>query len=98
MADTLGALHRLDPRRIGLANFGGGKSKSDKSNATYSKRQLERWAGQYALSLTQVNGDMKPEPAMVALIEWLRFNCPLNEPDGRLVHGDYRLDNLVSLF
>ena len=102
MADTLGALHRLDPKRIGLANFGGGKSKvaSDKSNTntTYSKRQLERWAGQYALSLTQVNGEMKPEPLMVALIEWLRFNCPLNEPDGRLVHGDYRLDNLVSLF
>ena len=100
MADTLGALHRLDPNRIGLSNFGGGKSKvaSDKSNATYSKRQLERWAGQYALSLTQVNGDMKPEPAMVALIEWLRFNCPLNEPDGRLVHGDYRLDNLVRSF
>ena len=100
MADTLGALHRLDPNRIGLSNFGGGKSKvaSDKSNATYSKRQLERWAGQYALSLTQVNGEMKPEPLMVALIEWLRFNCPLNEPDGRLVHGDYRLDNLVRSF
>ena len=106
MADTLGALHKIDPERIGLGSFGsGGKSLNPKSGrgsspgsgpgsggASWSERQLERWARQYSLSLV---GDADPEPVVTALIEWLRANRPVAEPGGRLVHGDFRLDNIV---
>ena len=81
MAAVLGAIHRVDPREVGLGGYG----KPD----DYSKRQLERWARQYRASVTT------PEAPVVALIEWLRANVPADEPSGRLVHGDYRLDNLV---
>ena len=107
MADTLGALHRIDPGRIGLGpSFGsGGHSGNPNPNpksgrgsspgsggASWSERQLERWARQYSLSLV---GDADPEPAVTALVDWLRANRPVAEPGGRLVHGDFRLDNIV---
>ena len=104
MADTLGALHKIDPERIGLGSFGsGGKSLGSRrgsspgsgpgsGGASWSERQLERWARQYSLSLV---GDADPEPVVTALIEWLRANRPVAEPGGRLVHGDFRLDNIV---
>ena len=81
MADTLGALHRVDPREAGLDGFG-------KAEA-YSRRQVERWARQYRESVGV------PEPFMTDLIEWLRAHVPESEPSGRIVHGDFRLDNLV---
>ena len=104
MADTLGALHKIDPELIGLGSFGsGGKSLSSgrgsspgsgpgSGGASWSERQLERWARQYSLSLV---GDADPEPVVTALIEWLRANRPVAEPGGKLVHGDFRLDNIV---
>ena len=81
MADTLGALHRVDPKEAGLEGFG----KPD----AYSRRQVERWARQYRESV------VTPEPFMTELIEWLRAHVPPSEPSGRIVHGDFRLDNLV---
>jgi acyl-CoA dehydrogenase len=81
MADTLGALHRVDPKKAGLEGFG----KPD----NYSRRQVERWARQYRESVAT------PEPFMTELIEWLRAHVPASEPSGRIVHGDFRLDNLV---
>ena len=81
MAATLGALHRVDPAAVGLSRFG----RPDE----YSRRQLERWARQYRDCVSV------PEPPVVALIDWLRANVPPSEPSGALVHGDFRLDNLV---
>jgi acyl-CoA dehydrogenase len=81
MAAVLGAIHRVDPVSVGLGGYG----KPD----DYSRRQLERWARQYRASVTTL------EAPVVALIEWLRANVPADEPSGRLVHGDFRLDNLV---
>ena len=81
MADTLGALHRVDPKKAGLEGFG----KPD----NYSRRQVERWARQYRESVAT------PEPFMTELIEWLRAHVPASEQSGRIVHGDFRLDNLV---
>jgi alkylation response protein AidB-like acyl-CoA dehydrogenase/aminoglycoside phosphotransferase (APT) family kinase protein len=81
MAAVLGAIHRVDPAAVGLAGYG----KPD----NYSHRQLERWARQYHASVTT------PEAPVVALIQWLRAHVPAEEPSGRLVHGDFRLDNLV---
>lgn len=81
MAKILGVLHRVDPQSIGLSSFG-------KPN-DYSRRQVTRWTRQY------YNSVRTPEPFMESLIRWLEVNVPATEPSGRIVHGDYRLDNLV---
>jgi aminoglycoside phosphotransferase (APT) family kinase protein len=80
MNDTLARLHSFDPARIGLADFGRGEN--------YVARQVERWSKQYRASETE-----KIEP-MERLIEWLPAHIPPAGPL-RLVHGDYRLDNLI---
>jgi aminoglycoside phosphotransferase (APT) family kinase protein len=81
MASTLAGLHSLDPTAIGLGDYGrpGG----------YFGRQLERWAGQYhADEAAGRSADMD------AVCDWLRAHVP---PDAStcLVHGDYRIDNIV---
>ena len=80
MNATIARLHTLDPATIGLADFGKGEN--------YVARQVERWSKQYRASETE-----KIE-AMERLIEWLPKNIPAGGPV-RLVHGDYRLDNLI---
>jgi aminoglycoside phosphotransferase (APT) family kinase protein len=81
MNGALVALHRVDPAAVGLADYG--------KPGSYFERQIARWTGQYRASETH------PIPAMDALIAWLEGNTP--EDDGRvsLVHGDYRLDNMI---
>jgi aminoglycoside phosphotransferase (APT) family kinase protein len=80
MNATIARLHGLDPAKIGLGDFGKGEN--------YVARQVDRWSKQYRASETE-----KIEP-MERLIDWLPENIP---PSGaaRLVHGDYRLDNLI---
>ena len=80
MNATIARLHTFDPAQIGLADFGRGEN--------YVQRQVERWSKQYRASETEKIG------AMERLIEWLPSHVP---PSGtaRVVHGDYRLDNLI---
>jgi aminoglycoside phosphotransferase (APT) family kinase protein len=80
MNDTIARLHTFDPAQIGLGDFGRGEN--------YVARQVERWSKQYRASETE------KIDAMERLIEWLPKHIP---PGGatRLVHGDYRLDNLI---
>lgn len=78
--DTLARLHRLDHEALGLADYG--------KPGNYFARQIERWTGQYRASETQ------PIPAMDRLIEWLPRTVPPQERTS-IVHGDYRLDNLI---
>jgi aminoglycoside phosphotransferase (APT) family kinase protein len=80
MNATIALLHALDPARIGLGDFGKGEN--------YVARQIERWSKQYRASET------KRVDAMERLIDWLPKNIPAGGPV-RLVHGDYRLDNLI---
>jgi aminoglycoside phosphotransferase (APT) family kinase protein len=80
MNATIARLHAFDPARIGLADFGKGEN--------YVARQVERWSKQYRASETE-----KIE-AMEKLIDWLPRHIPPAGP-ARLVHGDYRLDNLI---
>ena len=80
MNATIAQLHGLDPATIGLGDFGKGEN--------YVTRQVERWSKQYRASETE-----KIE-AMERLIEWLPKHIPAAGPV-RLVHGDYRLDNLI---
>jgi aminoglycoside phosphotransferase (APT) family kinase protein len=80
MNATLARLHSFDPAALGLADFGRGEN--------YVGRQIERWSKQYRASETD-----KIEP-MERLITWLPGHLPPPAPV-RLVHGDYRLDNII---
>jgi aminoglycoside phosphotransferase (APT) family kinase protein len=80
MNAALARLHAFDPAAIGLSDFGRGEN--------YVGRQVERWSKQYRASETQ-----KIE-AMESLIAWLPAHLPPPAPV-RLVHGDYRLDNII---
>jgi aminoglycoside phosphotransferase (APT) family kinase protein len=80
MNETIARLHSFEPARIGLADFGKGEN--------YVARQVERWSKQYRASETETIEDME------RLIAWLPQHIPPAGP-ARLVHGDYRLDNLI---
>jgi aminoglycoside phosphotransferase (APT) family kinase protein len=73
-------LHNTDWRAIGLTGFG--------KEGDYVARQVHRWTKQYKMSETEHIEDMEK------LIDWLPKNLPKNE-DVTIVHGDYRLDNMV---
>src|SRR5262245_11177622 len=77
---TLARLHSFDPAALGLADFGRGEN--------YVARQVERWSKQYRASETERIDDME------RLIAWLPSHLPPPAPV-RLVHGDFRLDNVI---
>lgn len=81
MAETLAKLHALDPAEIGLQDFG--------RAGDYFERQIARWSRQWAESPTDTI------PALDDVADWLPRHVP--PPDGRLslVHGDFRLGNLM---
>ena len=84
MVRVQAALHRLDPVALGLADYG--------RPGNYFERQIARWSKQYQASVTQ------PIPEMDRLIEWLPTHIPPLARDASrvsIVHGDYRLDNLI---
>ncbi|WP_372013557.1 phosphotransferase [Tistrella mobilis] len=80
MNDAIARIHALDPDAIGLGDHG--------RRGNYVERQIARWTRQYRASETVAN------PAMERLIQWLPEHVPA-EDDTRLVHGDYRLDNVI---
>ena len=80
MNRVLATLHRLDWRALGLADFG--------KPGDYLARQIGRWSKQYRASETT------PVPDMDRLIAWLPTRIPADDGTA-LVHGDFRLDNLV---
>ena len=80
MNTVIAALHSVDYVKLGLAEFG--------RPGNYMARQVARWSRQYQASETET------QPAMDRLIEWLPRHLP-REGEPRIVHGDYRIDNLV---
>jgi aminoglycoside phosphotransferase (APT) family kinase protein len=80
MNGTIARLHAFDPVKISLGDFGRGEN--------YVARQVQRWSKQYHASETE------KIDAMERLIDWLPKHIPAGGPV-RLVHGDYRLDNLI---
>lgn len=80
MIDALAALHNIDVEAAGLAEFG--------KPGNYFGRQVERWTKQYRLSETEVM------PQMERLIAWLPKTLPVQERVS-VVHGDYRIDNMI---
>jgi aminoglycoside phosphotransferase (APT) family kinase protein len=78
--DVIARLHRVDYEALGLGDFG--------RPGNYVRRQIERWTKQYRSSETETI------EAMNRLIEWLPAHVPEDE-ETRIVHGDYRLDNVI---
>ncbi|HRB09883.1 MAG TPA: phosphotransferase [Ottowia sp.] len=84
MNRVIAALHKVDYAARGLAGYG--------KPGNYFERQIGRWSKQYQASVTQ------PIPEMDRLIEWLPAHIPASARDEGLtsiVHGDYRLDNVI---
>jgi aminoglycoside phosphotransferase (APT) family kinase protein len=80
LIDVLVRLHRLDPEHVGLGDLG--------RPAGYLERQLRRWARQLEASHSR---DL---PELTRLAERLREQLPVSQANA-IVHGDYRLDNVV---
>jgi aminoglycoside phosphotransferase (APT) family kinase protein len=80
MNATLARLHAYEPATIGLSDYGKGEN--------YVARQVGRWSKQYRASETEKIDEME------RLMEWLPAHLPPAGPV-RLVHGDYRLDNMI---
>jgi len=83
MNRVISELHSLDPKAAGLESFGKGTD--------YFERQIKRWSEQYQSSITQ------DVPEMTLLMEKLPRCIPSSAqaPTVALVHGDFRLDNLI---
>jgi aminoglycoside phosphotransferase (APT) family kinase protein len=81
MNATLAALHDVDVEAAGLADYG--------RPGNYFERQLARWTSQYRASETGSVADMD------RLIAWLESHMPPDDGIVSLVHGDYRLDNMI---
>lgn len=79
--DVIAKLSAIDPNAIGLSDFG--------KPGNYIERQVNRWTKQYRASETEVIVEMEN------LIEWLPNHLPQEEQRVALVHGDFRLDNLL---
>ena len=77
---TLAQLHAIDVEAAGLSDYG--------RPGNYFERQIARWTKQYKAAETA------PIAAMDRLIEWLPANAPLQDRIS-VVHGDYRLDNMI---
>ena len=81
MNRVLAAIHDVDIAAVGLSDYG--------PEGSYYARQIGRWSKQYEASQT---ADI---PDMTALIGWLQSNTPEDDGQRTLVHGDYRIDNLL---
>lgn len=82
LVDALVELHSVDPASVGLDDFG--------KPTGYLERQLRRWNGQLELTLPFT----RPLPDLEKVGAWLRGNIP-SSPPSTLVHGDYKLDNVM---
>lgn len=82
MNATIAKLHSYDPEAIGLGDYGRASG--------FVERQVGRWSKQY-------EGDVEAGrvPAMDWLIVWLKDNLPPDSGDARVVHGDFRCDNMI---
>ncbi len=77
---VIAALHSVDPTAIGLADYG--------RPGNYIERQVARWSKQYKAAETETID------AADRLIEWLPKHIPAGD-ETRIVHGDYRIDNVI---
>lgn len=82
MNATIAQLHGYDPATIGLADYGRASG--------FVERQVARWSKQYA---SDVEAGRLPQ--MDAVADWLQSHLPPDSGDTRVVHGDFRCDNMI---
>jgi aminoglycoside phosphotransferase (APT) family kinase protein len=80
LCEVLGRLHALDPRKLGLEDFG--------RPGNYFARQIARWSRQYYASVD------RPHAEMDALNDWLPRTIPPGD-ETTILHGDFKLDNTI---
>lgn len=80
LSHVMAALHTVDYAARGLSDYG--------KAGNYYSRQIARWSQQYEASKTE------PIPAMDSLIAWLPTHVPSDDTTS-IVHGDFRLDNMI---
>lgn len=80
---TMAALHEVDIETVGLSDYG--------KPGNYFARQIDVWTRQYRAAQTEQSD------AMEALIAWLPARCPDEHGRPSLVHGDFRIDNLIFM-
>ena len=81
MNRTLADLHRIDPAAAGLGDYG--------KSGNYFARQVARWSKQYLEDV-----DAGRDENMDAVMDWLGAHLPASD-ETRVVHGDYRCDNMI---
>ena len=81
MNATIARLHQVDYASIGLSDYG--------RRGNFFSRQIQRWSQQYVSDV-----DAGRDPHMDKLIEWLPAHIPFAD-ETSLVHGDFRLDNMI---
>ena len=80
MGRVIAALHSVDPVAVGLADYG--------RTGQYVQRQIDRWSRQCRALTVPLDDDMRK------LMDWLPAHVPTGD-ETTLVHGDFRIDNLV---
>lgn len=81
MNRVLAAVHSVDVEAAGLSDYG--------KPGNYFERQVSRWTGQYRASETETIAEMD------RVIDWLQDHTPADDGRVALVHGDFRLDNMI---
>jgi aminoglycoside phosphotransferase (APT) family kinase protein len=82
MNATMAQLHMVDHEAIGLGDYG--------RPGNYFQRQINRWSQQYL-----EDAEAGRDPNMDRLIAWLVANIPANDDVTSIIHGDFRIDNLI---
>lgn len=81
MIETLARLHSVDPVTVGLSDYGRPRG--------YTERQTALWISLYR------QAEESPEPLLDQVIRWLEENVPEDDGSNSIVHGDFRIDNVI---
>ena len=82
MNAAIARLHSIDPEAAGLGDYG--------KPGNYFERQIGRWSKQYVEDV-----EAGRVAAMDRLVEWLPRNIPPDDGEARIIHGDFRCDNMI---
>ena len=82
MNETIARLHMVDYEAVGLGDYG--------RPGNYFARQIARWSRQY-----HEDADVRRDANMDRLIDWLNANMPGDDDATSVIHGDFRIDNMI---
>ncbi|WP_224335908.1 phosphotransferase family protein [Haloprofundus halobius] len=85
LVDTLSTIHAVDPDSVGLGEFGYPDG--------FTERQVRRWSEQLTWAFSRTTEE-REVPVLYDVMSWLTDNVPEEYPH-TLVHGDYKLDNVM---